>query len=318
MHITERHVGISVQVLMIIGFVIIIFLQLPVVPQSITLIRIVCLTLVSLILFLYLRGFAYAPVLLVLCGSVIITLVVDDSGYNPSNAYVLLLPAIIAMVLTRPRWIAVAAILTPLLFLLRPQAFLWKVTVFFWVIYTMIMLALMLARFLTDMRMKETRQAAQLTEIAHIELEQRSLALSQANTQQQEQLQEQQRLLELISTLEAPVVQIANGVLLAPMIGHMDTYRTRRFTERLLQEIYSQRVRLTILDISGVSLVDTSVAQTLMESAHAIRLLGCKVAFSGISAQVAMTMTQLGVDLNEIVTVQSPQIALDMLAQSQL
>jgi ABC-type transporter Mla MlaB component len=71
-----------------------------------------------------------------------------------------------------------------------------------------------------------------------------------------------------------------------------------------------QRAQLIILDIAGVSVVDTSVAQALLHTAHALRLLGCTVFLSGIAAEVATTLVQLGIGLEGIMPVRNPQYAL--------
>ncbi|MDW8215914.1 MAG: STAS domain-containing protein, partial [Roseiflexaceae bacterium] len=73
-----------------------------------------------------------------------------------------------------------------------------------------------------------------------------------------------------------------------------------------------------ILDITGVATVDTSVAQALMMTIQALRLLGCRVVVSGISATVAMTLTHLGIDMSNVETVRSPEEALERLSRSAL
>lgn len=309
----ERKIGMGIQILMIIGFLIIIGIQYSEVPQYLTLFRVASLCIISLILFLYLRQVSYAPILLVLFGSLAVALSVKESSFNISNPYMLLMASLVALVLTSPRWVFVTGILSPLFFFMRPGTFVRDVPITFWILYGMIIGSLILVRMLTDSVIMQTRKAALVTEEARAELERHSLALTQANSKQQEQLQEQQRLLALVNTLEIPVVQIAHAALLVPIVGHMDQARTQRITERILHDIHRQRIRLAILDISGVSMVDTGVAKALMEMAHAIRLLGCNVAFSGITTQFAITMTQLGIDMHEVVTVPSPQAALELL-----
>ncbi len=124
------------------------------------------------------------------------------------------------------------------------------------------------------------------------------------------QLEQQKELLDLVMTLETPVVPLADGVLLAPIVGHIDTRRAEALTKRMLQEASTQRARLVVLDIAGVSIVDTAVARALIHAVQALRLLGCDVALSGISATVAVSLIHLGVDLEHVQTVRSPQEAL--------
>jgi anti-anti-sigma factor len=105
-------------------------------------------------------------------------------------------------------------------------------------------------------------------------------------------------------------VPLADGVLFVPIVGHIDTRRAQALTNRLLQDVSAQRAHLVVLDISGVTTMDTSVARALMNTTQAIRLLGCEVTLSGISAAVAITLIHLGINLDGIATARSPQEAL--------
>jgi rsbT co-antagonist protein RsbR len=126
------------------------------------------------------------------------------------------------------------------------------------------------------------------------------------------QYAEQQRLLDLVSVLETPVIAIAEGVLLAPIVGHLDSRRAGQLTKRLLDAVYAQRARAVIIDIAGVPLVDTQVAQLLIRTAQSIRLLGSHVALTGISSETAMTLSSLGMRLEEMQTMRNPQEAIQM------
>jgi anti-anti-sigma regulatory factor len=126
------------------------------------------------------------------------------------------------------------------------------------------------------------------------------------------QNEEQRRLLELIATLEIPAVVLADNVLLAPIVGHLDSRRAKMLTARLLDEVHQRRARLVILDITGVQEVDTMVAKALLDTAQALRLLGCQVMLSGVSASTAMTLVHQGVLLEGVRTVRSPQEALSL------
>jgi rsbT co-antagonist protein RsbR len=127
------------------------------------------------------------------------------------------------------------------------------------------------------------------------------------------QYAEQQRLLDLVSVLETPVIAIAEGVLLAPIVGHLDSRRAGQLTQRLLDAVYAQRARAVIIDIAGVPLVDTQVAQLLIRTAQSIRLLGSSVALTGISSETAMTLSSLGTRLEEMQTVRNPQEAIQVM-----
>lgn len=168
---------------------------------------------------------------------------------------------------------------------------------------------------------KGAQQAAlQSAESARQERDQvalKSSELAAANLQMNDQIEQQRQLLDLVATLETPAVQLADGILFSPVVGHIDTRRAQALTTRLLHEVSEQRARLVILDIGGVAVMDTAVAQALLNTARSLRLLGCDVAISGITAGVAMTLTDLGIALEDIKTVRSPQEALTLFANGE-
>ncbi len=143
------------------------------------------------------------------------------------------------------------------------------------------------------------------------DMEVQQTKLVRTNEQLQQQLASERELLKLVSALETPVVSLAEGILLAPIVGHIDSRRADTLRAHLLEAVYSKRTKLMILDITGVTTIDTSVAQALMMTIQALHLLGCKVTVSGISATVAMTLTHLGVDMSDVETVRSPEEALE-------
>ncbi|HET9221255.1 MAG TPA: STAS domain-containing protein, partial [Roseiflexaceae bacterium] len=166
------------------------------------------------------------------------------------------------------------------------------------------------ARLVTDTAQRKVQENAQHADQERARAEAQAHELAEANELMNEQLDQQSQLLELVNTLETPVVPLATGMLLAPIVGHVDTRRAQALTTRLLHEASAQRAKLVVLDIAGVSVMDTSVAKALVHTVHALRLLGCEVALSGISASVAMSLIHLGVNLDEVRTVRSPQEAL--------
>jgi rsbT co-antagonist protein RsbR len=110
--------------------------------------------------------------------------------------------------------------------------------------------------------------------------------------------QQQRELLEL----STPVVQLWQGVLALPLIGTLDSERTQVVMESLLQKIVETSAPLAIIDITGVPTVDTLVAQHLLKTVAAARLMGADCIISGIRPQIAQTIVHLGVDLAEVVT----------------
>ena len=117
---------------------------------------------------------------------------------------------------------------------------------------------------------------------------------------------QQQELLEL----STPVVQLWDGVLALPLIGTLDSARTQVVMESLLQRIVETGATIAIIDITGVPTVDTLVAQHLLKTVSAARLMGADCIISGIRPQIAQTIVHLGVDLGDVTTKASLQSAL--------
>jgi rsbT co-antagonist protein RsbR len=109
---------------------------------------------------------------------------------------------------------------------------------------------------------------------------------------------QQQELLEL----STPVVQLWDRILALPLIGTLDSARTQVVMESLLQRIVDTEAAIAIIDITGVPTVDTLVAQHLLKTVAAARLMGADCVISGIRPQIAQTIVHLGVDLKNVVT----------------
>jgi rsbT co-antagonist protein RsbR len=109
----------------------------------------------------------------------------------------------------------------------------------------------------------------------------------------------QQRELMELST---PVVRLWDGVLALPLIGTLDSERTQVVMENLLQKIVETGSAIAIIDITGVPIVDTLVAQHLLKTVAAARLMGADCIISGIRPQIAQTIVHLGVDLKDVIT----------------
>ncbi|HEX2114700.1 MAG TPA: STAS domain-containing protein [Alphaproteobacteria bacterium] len=105
---------------------------------------------------------------------------------------------------------------------------------------------------------------------------------------------------EEISELSTPVVQLWDGVLALPLIGTLDSARTQVVMENLLQRIVDTGAEVAIIDITGVPTVDTLVAQHLLKTIAAARLMGADCLISGIRPQIAQTIVHLGVELNVV------------------
>lgn len=105
-----------------------------------------------------------------------------------------------------------------------------------------------------------------------------------------------------ITEISTPVIHVWDGILALPIIGTLDSARTQVVMENLLQEIVETGSVIAILDISGVPAVDSLVAQHLIKTVSATRLMGAECIISGIRPEIAQTVVHLGIDLSTIVT----------------
>lgn len=129
-------------------------------------------------------------------------------------------------------------------------------------------------------------------------------------TEQKQAIAEQQRLQESMIQLQAatlaelstPLIPISDRVMVLPLIGALDTQRTQQVLTTLLEGVAEQQAQVVIVDITGIRVVDTQVANTLIQAARAVRLLGARVMLTGIRPEVAHTLISLGVDLSDLDT----------------
>ena len=105
-----------------------------------------------------------------------------------------------------------------------------------------------------------------------------------------------------ILELSTPVIKLWEGILVLPLIGTLDSSRTQVVMESLLQNIVDTNSSIAIIDITGVPAVDTLVAQYLIKTVSAARLMGAQCIISGIRPQIAQTMVHLGVEFGDVVT----------------
>ncbi len=107
---------------------------------------------------------------------------------------------------------------------------------------------------------------------------------------------------DAIRELSMPVLQVSRDLLVIPLVGMLDTPRARQLIESLLNGIRDRRARGVVIDVTGVPIVDTSVANHLVQAVDAARLMGATVAITGISPEMATTMVALGAKLPEAST----------------
>src|SRR6266850_972482 len=119
--------------------------------------------------------------------------------------------------------------------------------------------------------------------------------------QERERIIRQQQ--EAIRELSTPVLQVRERLLILPIIGVIDPQRARQLTEQLLRGIRSNRAKVVVIDITGVPAVDATVANHLVQTVDASRLMGATVIVTGLSAEIAQTLVTIGVELSKMKTV---------------
>jgi rsbT co-antagonist protein RsbR len=113
-----------------------------------------------------------------------------------------------------------------------------------------------------------------------------------------------------IRELSTPVIELWDGVLCLPIVGVMDTARSTEMTSALLDAIVAKKTRYTIIDITGIEVMDTRTVDHFIRMAKAVRLLGAECSLTGISPHIAQTVVHMGIDLSDIVTHRSLRNAL--------
>jgi rsbT co-antagonist protein RsbR len=158
-------------------------------------------------------------------------------------------------------------------------------------------LELVLERLFTDLDASEARAAYRsVLRLVHFD---EALAIDTYFAAYLETIDRHQAAIRELST---PVIRMHDGVLLLPLVGTVDSHRAQQVMESVLVRIAEEQAKCIIIDIAGVPVVDTKVADNLVRTTAAARLLGSQTILTGISAQVARTIVQLGVDISTMHT----------------
>ena len=151
------------------------------------------------------------------------------------------------------------------------------------------------------------RYRADFTELNRVQDAYEPAANRIANTVAVGFVQERERIIrqqqEAIRELSTPVLPVRERLLILPIIGIIDPQRARQLTEQLLRGIRVNRAKVVVMDITGVPAMDASVANHLVQTVEASRLLGATVIVTGLSAEIAQTLVNIGVDLGKMNTV---------------
>lgn len=159
---------------------------------------------------------------------------------------------------------------------------------------------------------KETRTTAELSQVLrglnrYVDLALAALGEAYLDAKQAIIAQQQSAIREL----STPVLQLRERLLILPVVGLVDSDRARQVTEAMLQAIRDKRARVVVMDITGVPIVDSKVANHLVQTVEAARLMGAHVIVTGISPEIAQTMVTIGADLGHVQTLGDLQSGFD-------
>lgn len=149
--------------------------------------------------------------------------------------------------------------------------------------------------------------------IASLSAEQEASKAYQAQLEEKLATIEKQR--AAIRELSTPIMEVWDGVLCLPVVGVMDTARSAEMTSALLQAVVEKKTRCTIVDITGIDVMDTRTVDHFMRMAQAVRLLGAECVLTGVNPHIAQTVVHMGIDLSNVVTHRTLHEALQQYVQ---
>jgi anti-anti-sigma factor len=154
-----------------------------------------------------------------------------------------------------------------------------------------------------------TLQAAFNTMVS--ELRDQQSAIHTRNAELQISLTQQQQLLDTVSQLSTPLLPVGEGVVVLPVVGHVDSRRAQDIMDTLLHGVATQRARVAILDITGIASIDSHVVMLLVRAMRAIELLGAQAILAGISSTMAQLIVEQGTDLGSLATFRDLRTAIE-------
>jgi anti-anti-sigma factor len=229
------------------------------------------------------------------------------TGTTSSALYTLFIPIVGATLLLSPRWSLVYASLALITYIVlyligdnpvnKSALGLLLNVVLFGSYFGIVALLSFLAARGYEQQIRVGLTQAENLERARAELEDR---VAERTRDLQGALDDVQRSAETIRQMSVSVLPIADGVLVLPLVGALDSQRAVLLTERLLDAIQRERAHMVLIDITGVPVVDTQVAGALIRASQAVQLLGAEPVLCGIRAEVAQTVVGLGLDLGQL------------------
>lgn len=236
----------------------------------------------------------------------------SDKGFAP----VVLAPMAIAVVMTSANWTLGAGLGVLAILLLRSGGQGPYVRVDYLLSYAFVAAWLYVGRLLLDQAERSLSIALRQANDERLLAENYARDVQDSAAELEARALEQSRLLETLAALETPAIEVAERVLLAPIVGYFDEQRADSLTTRLLNAIAARRIHTLILDITGLTVLDAAVAEHMLLLARAVRLLGATVIISGISPESATTLVQLGASLGDVRTTSTPADALALVERA--
>lgn len=267
------------------------------------------------LLWAYWRGWEQAGIVDIIIVTIAVGIGTPDWLVRPYQGLIVLVPMALAQILGGPRWILISTLGVLAILTVRAGPEAGYITAYTGdlrtiTIFAFIVVSMALSRLIADTAIRNATENARRAEEARARADAQTKTLEEQTQTLQEQNRRQQQLLDLVAQLETPAITLAEGVLLAPVVGPIDDRRAESFVGRLLEVASAQRARLAIIDIAGASNVDERAAALLGRAVKALRLIGCRVVISGISAELARTLVASGVSFDGAPTVRTPREAI--------
>lgn len=319
MSVTPRHLAIGILSLFCVATFVVILLDIARgIVTTLTYIDAFALLIFVGLLWAAWRGWAYIGHIIVGFITLLAASALDEPFLTQQFSGVVLIPAMVALVLTNARWILGSAVVILALLIARAGGQSIYLEPINFIIYVICIGSLLLARLVAVGAMQRAEQAqaeaaaaAAALQTANTSLEarvaERTAALQVALDEVQARAAEQARLLaenqqqrDVIREMSVPVLPLSAQALVLPLIGALDSERLRQVQQQALTHIEQTAARHLILDITGVMLVDTQVAKGLLQVVQAAQLLGTEVILVGIRPEVAQTIVGLGMPLEGV------------------
>lgn len=280
------------------------------------------------------RGWRYTGPVLIIFIILCTVFGLNEPYLSQEVSLIVFIAPAVAMVLAGPRWILASAIGTMGGLIMRGgEQSVYLPTINLLIFATLVgclivgWLVANTSAMQAQQARKEAEQAALALQEANSSLEQRvaeRTAEVQANmVALQHQSLEQARLLEQIEQqrqairgLSVPVIPVSDQVMVMPLVGELDAERLTTIHTQALQSFERNKARILAIDVTGVPLIDTQIAQGLMRISQAARLLGGSVILVGIRPEVAQTIVSLGMDVREMLTASDLKSALSLATRS--